>query len=62
LENFFDIKFRLWREHRLDPVWIESLPYYEYQIWLEKLNKSIEKENADRMSESGQVQVFNFTK
>jgi hypothetical protein len=62
LENYFDLKFRLWREHGLNPEWIESIPFYEYQIWIEKLNQSIEKENQESLEESGQKQLFKFTK
>ena len=62
LENFFDLKFRLWREHDLDPAWIESLPFFEYQMWIEKLNLAIEKENKKTMEESGQTEVFSFSK
>jgi hypothetical protein len=62
LENFFDIKFRMWKEHGLDPNWIETIPFYEYQIWIDKLNLYIEKENKQTMEDSGQVEVFNFKK
>ena len=62
LENYFDLKFRLWNEHKLDPEWIEKIPYYEYQIWLDKLNKVVEKQNKENQEESGQSEVFNFSK
>jgi hypothetical protein len=62
LENFFDIKFRLWHEHKIDPNWLESLPFYEYQIWLDKLNAAIEQENADKQTEEGVKQLFNLTR
>jgi hypothetical protein len=62
LENFFDIKFRLWKEHGLDPEWIETIPFYEYQIWIDKLNAVIEVENAEAQSKDGLKQIFNFTK
>ena len=62
LENYFDLKFRLWNEHKLDPEWIEKIPYYEYQIWLEKLNRVVEKENKEAQEESGQNEVFSFSK
>jgi len=62
LENFFEIKFRLWAEHKLDPHWLESIPFYEYQIWIEKLNELIEKENNEALLEDGKKQVFSFTK
>ena len=62
LENFFDLKFRMWKEHGLDPEWVEKIPYYEYQIWLDKLNLAIEKENKEALEESGKTEVFRFTK
>jgi hypothetical protein len=46
----------------MDPDWIEALPFYEYQMWVEKLNRYIEKENKKLMEESGQNEVFNFKK
>jgi hypothetical protein len=38
----------MWKEHGLDPNWIESIPYYEYQMWIEKPGSSrrIRKERA----------------
>ena len=62
LENYFDIKFRLWKEHELSPEWIESLPFYEYQIWIDKLNDVIEIENSEAKSKSGFKEVFSFSK
>jgi hypothetical protein len=62
LENYFDIKFRLWYEHRLDPNWIESIPFYEYQIWVDKLNEAIEKKNTESVEKDGKKQVLNLTK
>jgi hypothetical protein len=62
LDNFFEIKFRLWKEHGLNPEWVESIPFYEYQIWIDKLNDLIEKQNAEALETDGKKQVFNFTK
>jgi hypothetical protein len=62
LENFFDIKFRLWNEHGLDPNWVETIPYYEFQIWLDKLNKAIEEKNAEAQIDGGMKQVFSFSR
>jgi len=62
LENFFDLKFRLWKEHGLDPEWIESIPYYEFQIWIDKLNLAIEVDNQEALSEAGKSTVFSFRK
>jgi len=52
----------MWKEHGIDPNWIESIPFYEYQIWIDKLNLTIEKENKQVLEDSGQVEVFNFKK
>jgi hypothetical protein len=62
LENFFDIKFRLWDEHKLNPEWIENIPFYEYQIWIDKINEGIERKNQEALEEDGKKQVFSFTK
>jgi hypothetical protein len=61
LENYFELKFRLWKEHEVNPEWIESIPFYEYQIWIEKLNIFIEKENKKSLNESGKTELFNFS-
>ena len=62
LENFFDLKFRMWKEHGLDPDWIEKIPYYEYQLWIDKLNQAVEKENKEILEESGKKELFSFSK
>ena len=62
LENFFDVKFRLWKEHNLSLDWIEEIPFYEYQIWVDKLNELIEKQNQDSIEKDGKKQVFSFSK
>jgi hypothetical protein len=62
LENFFDLKFRLWKEHGLDPEWVEGIPYYEYQIWIDKLNLAIDADNQEVLTDSGKSTVFSFRK
>jgi G:T-mismatch repair DNA endonuclease (very short patch repair protein) len=52
----------MWKEHGLDPNWIESIPYYEYQMWIEKLNQAVERENRESLEESGKKELFNFSK
>jgi hypothetical protein len=42
--------------------WIENIPYYEYQIFLDNLNKKIETENMESQSADGLKQVFSFSK
>jgi hypothetical protein len=62
LENYLDIKFRLFYEHKVDQNWIENIPYYEYQIFLDNLNKKIEAENVEAQSADGLKQIFSFSK
>jgi hypothetical protein len=62
LGNYFDIKFRLFDEHGVNMDWLESIPFYEYQIFLDKLNDSIEKENAEIQAGEGVKQLFSFTR
>ena len=52
----------MWKEHGLDPAWVESIPYYEYQIWLDKLNLAVEEENKEIAEESGKKEIFNLSK
>ena len=52
----------MWKEHGLDPNWVESIPFYEYQIWVDKLNDAIDKQNKEAMEESGKIELFNFSK
>jgi hypothetical protein len=52
----------MWKEHGLDPIWIESIPYYEYQIWLDKLNLAVEEENRQIAEESGKKELFSFSR
>lgn len=56
------MKFRMWKEHGLDPEWVEKIPYYELQIWIDKLNKAVDKENKEALEESGKKEVFSFSK
>lgn len=45
LNNYFDNKFKLWEEYKLSPKELEDLPFYEYQMLINSINKKIEKEN-----------------
>lgn len=56
------MKFRLWNEHGLDPDWVERIPYYEYQIWIDKLNLAIEVDNQEVLADSGKKTVFSLRK
>jgi len=61
LTNFFDIKFRLWEEFKLSIDHLEKLPFYEYQIFIDKLNEKIEKENNQK-EQGDLVEAFSLTK
>jgi hypothetical protein len=43
-------------------VFLENLPFYEYQLWIEKINQSIEIESQEDMESNGFKQVFNLKK
>lgn len=57
-----DNKFKLWHDHKLDPEWVESIPFYEYQIWVDKVNKAVEEDNKKSLEETGMKEAFNFSK
>jgi hypothetical protein len=59
LANYFNIKFRLWEEFKLSIDLLESMPFYEYQIFIDKLNEKIEKENK-RIEQGNLVEAFSF--
>ena len=61
LANYFDIKFRLWEEFKVSIDSLENLPFYEYQIFIDKLNKKIEDENK-KTSQGDLVEAFAFSK
>jgi hypothetical protein len=48
-----------WEEFKLPIENIENLPYYEYQLFIDKLNEKIEREN--KKTEQGDlVEAFSF--
>ena len=61
LANYFDIKFRLWEEFKLSIDTLESLPFYEYQLFIDKLNEKIERENK-KVEQGDLVEAFTFSK
>ena len=61
LANYFDIKFRLWEEFKLSIDNLESLPFYEYQLFIDKLNEKIERENK-KVEQGDLVEAFTFSK
>ena len=61
LANYFDIKFRLWEEYKLSIDSLEKLPFYEYQLFIDKLNEKIESENK-KNAQGDLVEAFSFSK
>ncbi len=43
-------------------MFLEDLPFYEYQLWIEKINQSIEIESQEDMESKGFKQVFSLKK
>jgi len=46
----------------MHPDFLESLPFYEYQLWIEKINEHIEVESQEDMESRGFKQVFSLKK
>lgn len=46
----------------MDPEWLESIPFYEYQIWIDKLNDVIELQNQEALEGEGKKQLFSFNR
>jgi hypothetical protein len=61
LDNYFEIKRKLAKDHNISFSELEKLPYFEYQIILEKINTEIEEKNKKVMKEKdGMVPIFNL--
>jgi len=41
---------------------VETLPFYEYQLVVQKLNKHIEEQNKRNMERNGLKEAFSFSK
>jgi hypothetical protein len=63
LDNYFEIKRKLAKDHNISFSELEKLPYFEFQIILEKINREIEERNKKIIKEKdGLVPIFNLTK
>jgi uncharacterized FlgJ-related protein len=61
LDNYFEIKLKLAKDHGISFSELEKLPYFEFQILLSKLNKEIDENNKRITQEKdGLVPIFNF--
>jgi hypothetical protein len=61
LDNYFEIKLKFAKDYNISFSELEKLPYFEYQILLEKLNKEIEEKNKKIVKEKdGMVHLFNL--
>jgi ABC-type tungstate transport system permease subunit len=60
LDNYFEIKLKFAKDYNISFSELERLPYFEYQILLEKLNKEIEEKNKRIVKEKdGMVVIGN---
>ena len=63
LDNYFEIKLKFAKDYNISFSELEKLPFFEYQILLEKLNKEIEEKNKKIVREKeGMVPLFNLGK
>lgn len=61
LDNYYDLRFRLWEEHDLSPEVFEKWPYFEFYDLIERLNKKIELMNKER-GDGDLKEIFSFSK
>jgi hypothetical protein len=63
LDSYFEIKLKFAKDYNIPFSELERLPYFEYQILLEKLNNEIEEKNKKIIQEKdGMVSLFNLGK
>lgn len=63
LDNYFDIKYKFSRDYNISFSELEKMPYFEFQIILDKINEEIEEKNKKiREENEGMVSIFNLGK
>jgi hypothetical protein len=63
LDNYFDIKYKFSRDFNISFSELEKMPYFEFQIILDKINEDIEERNQKILQEKdGVVPIFNLGK
>ena len=63
LDNYFDIKYKFSRDFNISFSELERMPYFEFQIILDKINEDIEENNQKILQEKdGVVSIFNLGK
>ena len=63
MDNYYEIKLKFARDHNISFTETENLPYFEFQIMLEKINNEIEEKNKKLQKENeGLVPIFNLGK
>jgi hypothetical protein len=63
LDNYFDIKYKFSRDFNISFSELEKMPYFEFQIILDKINEDIEERNKKILQDKdGVVPIFNLGK
>jgi hypothetical protein len=63
LDNYFDIKYKFSRDFNISFSELEKMPYFEFQIILDKINEDIEEKNKKILQDKdGVVPIFNLGK
>jgi len=62
LTNFFEIRRIIAKDHNISFSELDMMPYYEFQMLLDDINKDVEKENERIIKETtGMVPMFNLS-
>ena len=60
LDNYYEIRFRLWEEFGMSPNIIEKMPYFEFYDLIERMNDKIESINKERLN-GDLTEIFSFS-
>jgi len=60
LDNYYELRFRLWEEFKMSPDIFERMPYFEFYDIIERLNAKIESINKSR-NNGDLTEIFSFS-